>query len=418
MKTRPLFFASFAAVLACAAPTAVSTSAAASPRAAVKQAQGASPALEKGDLEKLFGREQGPLEPLPFVSLNGRTKGTVEATRAPSVHAEGDKDIIEIPIGTVSPIFCVLAHGRMDAATTVAAIIRQLKTKFEMQPIKAVEIAMAGESPAMFSDYAYFVPADGGKKNMGQVKTAVVVHPRHSLLCQHDEPGYTATFRRVVLGLATSLLTDEGSPLRTEAEVAQVAIIKDAKMSFGFRELLVWRTAGGTRSVSVASMLVPVGPDLLATDEVQSTTDDAAGIVDTEILFRAVNGETNAHITLERQAGGNEYKLSGTKRGAPVAAVLRTKAGLTSEAREASLIRDNLIGDKVGEVQFEEYIDAFDSKGTSLTVLRKEDAKSPRIVGSSEGVKYVLIPDAAGWPLRIERADGLVFERVWTRSSP
>lgn len=407
MTTR-IAIASFAALLSCAAPRATNGSA---PSGAPDQS---------AQIAGLFERETGPLQKAALVSSNGQTKGSVEAKGAPSVKAQGGQDEIEIPIGTGELIICSLLQSRIDGASTVVNFIGQLKGKLEMKPIKPIDVEMAGENPVLFSEYAYYVPAEGGK-NVGHVKLGVVVHPRHSVICRHDEPGYAATFRRIVKGLASSMVTSGDGNLRTETDFAEVQIIKAGNQPVGFSETLLWRVKGGGFTWEhYSSIVMPRGDDLLATDNARNVSGDAAGTLQNEIFVSAVNGEITAKVALERQGTTNKYKYEGTQSGKPIAGEFATASGLASEVLQASLIRRDLLGGTVAQVEVDEYLASVNPVGSVHTVYRKDNPTSATISAKSKTLSYSLVPDATGWPQHLEIPMGpvtITFDRAWTHGS-
>jgi len=416
--------ASFAAAVACATapPKSASEPATASdkPKSASETATTPPAAPDKNtEISKLFDREIEPLSQVAVVSSNGKTKASVEAKAPPTVKAQGEEDSIEIPIGTASPIACELLQSRIDAASSVANLLSRLKAAFEIKPMKPIDVEMAGENPVLFSEYAYFVPGEGGKKNVGHVKLAVMVNPRHSLLCTHDEPGYAESFRRIVNGLSKSMVTSGEGDLRSEAKFAEVQIIKVGELRVGYSEVQVWNAEGGgfiTKSYS--SMVLPRGEDLFVADNLRRSKADAAGTLEEEVFVNVVNGEVATKVTVGRQAP-DKYKYEGTQSGKPISGEFATTAsGLASDVRQAAIVRE-LAGKKSGQVELDEYAPSANPVAPVHTVYRK-DADSKTISATSEKVKYSFLPDAAGWPSHAEIPMGPVslrYDRAWTHGS-
>jgi len=412
--------ASFGAALACATvgpkPPSEPASAPEKPRTA--SAPAAAPD-KSAEIAALFEREIGPLSQAPVVSSNGKTKASVEAKAPPTVKPAGEEDNIEIPIGTASPVVCELLQSRIDAAASMANLVSRLKGVAEVKPMKPIDVEMAGENPVLFGEYAYFMPGEGGKKNVGHAKIAVVVNPRHSLLCSHDEPGYSRSFRRIVDGIASSMVTSSGDDLRTDAKFAEVEIIKVGDLRVGFSEVQVWNAEGGgfiTRTYS--SMVFPRGEDLFAADQIRRSKADTSGTLEEENFVSVANGEVVTKVTVGRQAA-NKYKYEGTQSGKPVSGEFATASGLASEVRQASIVRE-LLGKKTGQVEFDEYAASANPVAPVHTVYRRESPDSTTISATSEKLRYSFAPDEGGWPRHAEIPMGpinLTYDRAWTHGS-
>jgi hypothetical protein len=404
----PFAIASYAAALACAA-------------AGPKSPPGPSPAPDKGaEIASLFEREIGPLPQTALVSSNGKTKASVEAKGPPTVKAQGAEDKVEIAFGATQPIACELTQSRIDGASSVANFVARIKASLEIKPMKPIDVEMAGENPVLFSEYAYFMPGEGGKKNVGHVKLAVVINPRHSVLCTHDEPGYGRTFRRIVNGLAGSMVTSGEGDLRSDAKFAEVQIVKAGDQPVGYAEMQVWDAEGGGFIMrNYHSVVFPRGEDLYASDQVRQGRTDAAGMLENETFVSVVNGEIATKVTVERQGATNKYKYEGTQSGKPITGEFATANGLASEVLQAALVRD-LVGKKTAQVEVDEYVASANPVGPVHTVYRKESPDSATISATSKTLKYSFVPDATGWPRHAEIPMGpinLTFDRAWTHGS-
>jgi len=406
--THRLAWAPLVFILACAQ---------AGPRPSAAPAPTAQP-----DWAKLFERELEPLPRVAVVSSNGKTRAEVEAKGVPAVKAEGQADSIEIPLGTGEPIRCVLQHDRMDGASSIWRMWNAVKTQFETRPIRPIEVELAGENPVLFSEHAYFVQKPDGKKG-GHIKVAAVVNPRHSLLCNHDEPGYSVTFRRVVRELAASLATSEGSRQRTDARFSEIELVKVGDHAVGFSELLLWerKDGGGNVIEGYVILVLPREMDLQGSDVVRQVLTDPAGRVEEENSVTVENGEMTSQVHLTRAEGGKTYRFEGTKSTKPISGTFSTSDGLASEVMQATLIRGKLLGAKAAKVEVDEYLVDANPTGATHTVYRLQGSTPPIVSAESGTVRYTFAPDENGWVRRAEVPMGsqaMVFERAWSHGAP
>jgi hypothetical protein len=402
----PLLFA----VAACAsAPLAPASPAPASPAASASQ-----------DVAALFAREAPtPLAKASVVSTNGKTKGSIEAAAPPAVKAGEGVDIIDVPIGTTQPIQCVLHQQRLDGAALLFRVWKNLQPRFDVRPIRAIDVEVAGETPVLFSDLG-LLTKDAGPKNAAHLKLAVAVHPRHTLMCQHDEPGYSATFRRIVTGFVASLTTSEGADLRTDARFAEIQIVRIGDLRVGYSEhLLRNRKGGGSIVVSYTSLVVPRGTDLLAHDVVRMTAAGEDGKVLSQSSAKLENGEMTSDIQLTRDDGAGAYRYEGTVSGKPLSGTFPRGAGLASDVLQASLIQTKLLGGGVAQVEVDEYMAEANPTAPVHTVYRKQGDAT--VAAQTGPVTYTFVPDEHGWVRRAEIPMGpvsMVYERAWMHGSP
>ena len=373
-------------------------------------------------LRKLFERELPPLTKrgIKVERETGSLKAEVEAAGTVQVRREGEVDALAIPIGTAIPIQCFVSRSQIDAAGSVATLLKRMKERVQVASVRPVEVVALAGSPALFVEMVYLVDGAGGKKNAGQVKQAVVPHPAHSLMCVHDEPGYAETFRRVVKGLAASLSTAAPDE-RAAARFAEVVVVRLGEMPVGFVEGTI-APAGDGASLrrSFVALVVPRAPGEIATeDKALIEKLDASGRVVSKVYSKATAGEVETTITLDRAADGRTYGYEGTVQGKKVKGTFVTKDGLASDMLVAKRLPKVLSGSS-SEERFQQYSVDANPAGATEVVYRK-DAGARGVAIESAGTTVHATIDEHGFPSLMQMPIGgaiITFERIWSRGTP
>jgi hypothetical protein len=283
------------------------------------------------DLKALFGRELSPL-PEATLSTPGGVTGHVEAAQPVEI-AAGDEGVeqLTVRLGIEQPILCTLSRGRVDAGASVVDLIQGMDGAQEIVSARPVEVFTQGGVVVVFAEVLYRQNAAQGPL-AGQLKIAVHPHGAHSLVCTHDEPGYSTTFRRVVKGLAASL-QGGGPDEAARARFAEVLVVRTAGLPVGYVERQLWnRPSGGRVTITYESMLLPRSEKELTTvDEFTREESDAAGLLTTVHAARALDGALDLDVQLSEGAKPRTFDYRGEKAGKPISGTFRTRDGLASE---------------------------------------------------------------------------------------
>jgi hypothetical protein len=370
-------------------------------------------------LRALLGRELQPLAARPFETRSGIT-GKVEAAAAPTVSAGEGAEEVTIPIGTALPIACAIVPQRLDAATALWRVAEATKEKVKLVAAVPVDVVEVGGSALVLAQLAYHVDGEKGPL-LGVLKLAAYVHPSHSLLCQHDEPGYGASFARIVKGLAASLSGGAPDP-RAKASFAELTVMRIGPLAVGFAEHVVTRLPGGVVvTEQYGAQLLPRGPgDLMAVDSSSAETLDAKDLLERGTYAHVTNGELDLKMTVVRGKDGHGYAYDGEKDGKPLRGAFETRAGLSTDlwfarrfARSAPPVK--------GELRHEAYsVEA--NPIAALPIVVRPDAAAPRRASMTLGpITLAGDLDANGLFESAEVPLGpakLVMKRVWSRGAP
>jgi hypothetical protein len=300
-------------------------------------------------------------------------------------------------------------------------MVETVKEKLELLQARPVEVVAVASSPLVFTEIVYKATTESGPM-LGVLKLAVYAHDAHSLLCHHDEPGYSKTFQRVVSGLAASLqggAEDE----RAGARYADLAVVRIAGMPVGYAEQVVWDREGGGRVMATyEAQLVPrSATDLVAVDSYKEEASDAAGLLLSGSYVHVTNGEIDTRIRLAGAEDGKSFRYEGEKQGKALEGTFQTKAGLATDHWFARRFDAKAGYGPKGEVVHEGYAFSVNPVG-ALPISYRKDAKRPKHAELTLGaMKLSGELDDHGLFRSAEIPVGptkLVLERVWSRGAP
>jgi hypothetical protein len=371
-------------------------------------------------LQKLFERELEPLPPLAFRTPKG-VRGKVEAKSAPEVKADEGVEVLSIPIGTEQPVVCTIFEDRIDAAGTIWQATQGFAESVEILQLRPAEVVAVAGNAILFTQAVYRVKTDKGWM-AGLVELAVHPHETHSLLCVHDEPGYSATFRRIVKGLAGSMTSDH-EDTRAKGRFAEVLAIRIASMAVGYSERVIWpREDGGRTSITWNAQVLPRSPtEIVAIDSVQREESDARGLLLSATHVRVQNGEVESSFTVTRGEDGKTFRYQGEKAGKKLEGTFQSKAGLATElwfARKFDAKRG--FGPKA-EVRHQAWSSGSNPTTATPIACRKDPAGARRARMTLGPISLAGELDDHGLFRTAEMPIGpatLVLDRLWTRGAP
>lgn len=387
------------------------------------------------------GPELPPLSVQRVTSPEKVFTAEVEATAAPTLTRNEGSTRLDIPLGTGAVLACFVYERPLDAAGALLAVAKAVRsgagvTVKSMEPTETTVVAGA---PALFFRVDYEAPTPGGGTGTGQMKLMVSASPELPLLCAHDEPGYTRTFRRITTGLATSLQVPGRA--RTQALVEELHVLRLNGKLAGFD----WRAVRGggngpRRTESTTSLLLP-GADgsLRAEDSTTTTLTDERGHL-TELRYaRAEDGVLALQVTLRRErepsvpvaaepsgpegltVPGTSYRYEGRQGMKPLKGSFTSKRGLATREDIATVTRKWLLSGGKPEVGLDVYRPGEDVAAPVELTLRP--AAGPRALTLTAGSTTAkAAADGEGLLERMEvpRPEGtLTSERVHLqRASP
>lgn len=379
----------------------------------------APPADAGAAIQKAMERELAPLKQQRFRTRAG-VHGTVEAVAAPKVTAGEAAEELTLSLGTEQALTCTVFAKRIDPGAAIWRLAESVKKNLKLLVARPVDVLAVAGSPLVLGELGYQVDTEKGPM-VGQLKIAVYAHDAHSVLCVHDEPGYTKTFARVVKGLAASL-QGGGKDERVRARFAEVSVMRLGGMAIGYAEHVVWeRKEGGRVSASYQTQLLPRGPtDLVAVDSYSEEESDAQDLLASGRYAHVTNGDADAQIRLERAEDGKTFRYEGEKEGKRIEGTFATQAGLSTDLWFARRFAAASPAPN-GEVRHEAYSCDAKPDGALPIVYRKDPAGPRRVEMELGAMKIAGQLDANGLFATGEMPVGptkLVIERAWSRGAP
>jgi hypothetical protein len=371
-------------------------------------------------IQKLLERELAPLPPVAFETPKG-VRGKVEAKAKPDIKDGEEGEVLWIPIGTGQPVACTLFPERIDAGATSRRLADSLAKSLDVVQAMPVEVAEVAGNAILFTQIVYRTREEQ-RPLAGVLQVAVQPHQTHSFLCVHDEPGYAASFRRIVKGFAASLVSDDEDS-RAGGRFAEIQAIRVGPLDVGFSERVVWaREDGGRTTFTWASQLLPRTPsEFVAIDSVEREESDAQGLLIEATHVRVQNGEVESKFTVTRGEDGKTFRYEGEKAGKKLKGTFKAEAGLATELWFARRFDAKSGFGPNAEVRH----DAWSSSSNPIAatnIAYRKDAAGPRRAHLTMGRLSIAGDlDDHGLLAKSEMPIGpatIVLDRLWTRGAP
>jgi hypothetical protein len=275
-------------------------------------------------LKEARAREAAPQKERPLAAKGAfRAKAGAAVQTAP--HREGEVWAFSLGIGTEAPIDCFAHDSELDLAASLVAFsdstfdaISERFGEIGLRRIESVDAGALAGGPFLAVDWLYQV-GKGAESRIGQVKHLAVSKQGHTLYCQHNEVGYEATFRKVVEGLARSMVYDKVPPKPYYEEISVFSI---HDMRVGVQHTALALDADGDTRIDLRSYtLIPVdAATFQSSDDYDVEFVRRDGTLINQAHAESVNGELQTHLQLDPTEEG--WKVHGTFQTKPIEAVL------------------------------------------------------------------------------------------------
>lgn len=371
-------------------------------------------------VEALFGRELARLGEQRFTVGDAELRAEAAAPVKVVRDDANGSFVVTVPLGTEQDLSCFAYDRPVDVATALSLLIESVRKQYSVVAVRPFALDVVEQVPALFVEVVYVVEQPAGRR-VGSLKLMAVSSETAPVSCLHDEPGYTATFRRVATSFASALGRSRAFAAPPQ-RYRTIAVVSLAGAPVGFvRSNWLKKSDGTMVFFTVASRFVPrSAADYLAEDSATVTEADATGIVRRRRSFVSGNGVRTLELDLVQQKGAR-YRYSGEVSGKPVSGTLETRDphGLPSERIVLQRVREELLAGRARAVTYERYApevtpSAFES--VSLTV-----GEGGAATLEHGGVKRPVVLDANGDLRRVELSAGpltLVTEQVFVDGAP
>lgn len=267
----------------------------------------------KFDLQAMLSREFAPLSTAEIKDPQENWQAVVETNGNPQVSAsEEGLTMVSVPVGTEAAIDCIIYNEPVDIGATIGKMFEAGGQTAQFHQIAPTNVGAAGSYPMLAVSGLYTVEQNG-QKAAGLYKMAILAHKSRSVLCTHDELGYSQAFVRVVKGLFSSLSFKNGPQ---EPQYAEIWTVSLSGVPMGFSSLTVHVAADGTRTIEdQTTMVIPRTPQQLHTsDRYSKTQSDKKGQITKQTNVNMEGAEIDLNLEIERTKK-KKYTYKGSMKG-------------------------------------------------------------------------------------------------------
>jgi hypothetical protein len=373
-------------------------------------------------LEELLSREAGTLTPRPIKGAGGAWRAQALSAAEPSLQTADDATaVVDIPIGTQTPIHCQIFNEAVEPGSTIAAFLARSAERVRFERIVPAGVRVVKRAPAAFIDSLYTVESEGDKL-VGNLKLAIYAHHRRSILCLHDEGGYRASFVRVSTGFFDSFELEEPEKIKPSYLDVSKTSIEDLDIGFGVTRVLPDKNGEKTYFTQNTSFIPVSTHELAIKDDMTIIQVDAKGRLTKGAWGEVEDGNLALEIQVTaRDKGGYHYE--GTARGKAVRGDIDAKQRLSTPFDIIALMKKQGKSGKAFSLVLNEYHPSLDpTKATPVTYSREAGA-APNEVKAEVGAQSATftlddsgVPKSAAFPLGGDKTLRIV--REYTEGTP
>jgi hypothetical protein len=351
------------------------------------------------NLEELLKREAGELSPRGVKSADSAWTAQALSAADPAVQAAQDGTVVvDIPIGTATPVHCQIFKDAVDPGSTVAGFLAQSAQRVKFEQIVPAGVHVIKRAPAVFLDTLYTVDGASGKQ-VGNLKIAFYANDRRSILCLHDEGGYRASFAKVSSSFFESFQLKAAETIKpTYLDVSKTSI-ENMDIGFGVTKVLPGETKGGKTYSTQNTSFIPVSPGEMAIkDDLSIIQVDAQGRMIKGVWVEAEGGELALQIKLTSGPKGG-YSYEGSVSGKPVKGEIDAKQKLATPFDTIALMKKQAKSGKAFSQVLNEYHPSLDpTKPTPVTYSRDDKAKPNEVTAKLGEQSLTFTIDETGVP--------------------
>lgn len=356
----------------------------------------AAPAEKNADLKAQAAREAQGLT-LKEVKGDGFSFVALSSDKSTVKKIDGGIEV-EIPIGSSEAVDCTLLDEAPDAGAAVATLLKSIAEQgnLQIEKLGTTGLTVVGESPVMGYEAVYTIPQPGGKKGIGLFKMITQTRIDRTLVCTHDEIGYSQSFRQVAEKLFETFVGKEPAPSPSQVYIYENKL---DGVTIGFLRLAVLPAKENQKLLMSSTLVaVPQSPTSISFNDIASAAlvDNKGRIVSGNWASSAGPGEVQYQIKLERDKG-NSFKYEGEAKGNPVKGEFRTKDanGLGCEISSAAKL--GALAAKAGSFEQEEYAPSTNLTGATRIQYKHDKAAEANLINISGGGDFSGKIDASGW---------------------
>jgi hypothetical protein len=361
-------------------------------------------------INAMLARENPALERRDVAMPDGSASAKVESAGVPTMAPEGEQVVLSVPIGTSQPVVCRVAK-QVDLASSLQKVFSAVE-KFPKREITTTDAGVMHGAAFLMLTTLYLVEP---QRLLGQVKMyAFRRDGQMGVLCTHDEPGYSATVRKVVDSVAETLQLKSAPP--PPAPVCRELVVTSLNgRRIGISSDVTTRLKDGRlQEVSSDSELQVVNPlefrGLDRYDVIHSRGD----FVEDALYVDATGGAETLEMNLRLQrVKPGSYRVQGLFKTKQIDVSFDAPDWFSSTKRSA-LVREKILGKRNAELVITTYAPNQDPSGTDHETVRAL-ANGTYEIAESDRLKAAVTFDDGGHPLRMSghiASQELVMERI------
>jgi hypothetical protein len=356
-------------------------------------------------LTEARAREAAPLAAAPLQSKDRFFRARVPAKLAAPIVLEDDAYRVSFDVGASAPIDCWVYRDGIDMAASLVglsnssfAAISESLGEVQQRQIERVDAGAIGESPFLAVDWFYRIQSSEGPQ-VGLIKHLAGNKRGRGVYCQHNEIGYTQTFRRVVDALLKSL--EYQKALGPKPYFSQVSTLAVRGMRVGVEHTTLTRDADGdTRVDTGTSLLMPVtGDTLQANDSFGIEFARPNGSLINQVHVESDNGQVVTHLELAPQGKG-AWSVQGKFQTKEFAAQIEPTSQPASWLGETLAVRKALATKGIGgEVTLARWVPDADPSRLLDQTISIESQMEPDLFGAKlalAGIEAKLVVNRTG----------------------
>ena len=344
---------------------------------------------------------------------------TVESAAAPTVDENNGLLRVSISLGTSEPIHCFVYNKPLNLAQTLRMFVNHVAQSVEHHGIDSIDAGEVGGMPYVVVHTSYVAQpgaTDAKPQGMSQLKYFAARGESNTTVCMHDEPGYTATFDRVVRGFIATQKFGEGhgDPAAKLLVWRDVSVARAGNATVGVVEHRLYEGEAGYAYASSTSVLLPADDGkLLASDEVDNEFSDAQGGIVEATYIKILNDSVAYNMGMHYEQGTG-YHIDGAHNGAPIDLRLAATCALPDFASQTAVLRRLFASAETSESA---HWVGFSPEDPSKLV-KVDFTKKPAIAGQRWGV---MVTDGKSSEIEVDdlgtttraKSSEIMVQRVW-----
>ncbi len=344
---------------------------------------------------------------------------TTESSQIPTTNEDEGLVRVTIPLGTSEPIHCFVYNKPLNLAQTMRMFVDHVAQSVEHHEVDKIDAGEVGGVPFVAVHTSYVArpnAADAKPKSMGQLKYFAARSESNTTVCMHDEPGYNATFDRVVKGLVATQKFSEGhgDPAAKLLVWRDVSVVRAGKTTVGVVEHRLYEGEAGYAYASSTSILLPADDgQVLASDEVDNQFSDTQGGIVEATYIKILNDSVAFNMGMHYEKGAG-YHIDGAHNGAAIDIRLAAASALPDFASQTAVLRHLFANANIAEsAHWISFSPENPSKLVTVDFTKVPgDAEHKRGTMVTNGKPSELEVDSLGTPTVAKSAE-ITVQRVW-----